>query len=125
MNRSLEHRYAIKFCFKLGKIASKIHEMIRSAYGDDAMSRSSVFEWRKLVREGREQVEDDQRSERPSTSKTNENLVKVKNLLSPDRRLSVRMISELFAKNYCARSCDRKLGNEKSVCKIGVEGVDR
>ena len=70
--------------------------MIKSAYGDDAMGQSSVFEWHKLFREGREQVEDDQRSGRPSTSKSDENLVKVKNLLSSDCRLSVRMISELL-----------------------------
>ena len=44
----------------------------------------------------REQVEDDQRSGRPAMSKSDENLVKVKNLLSSDRRLSVRMISEFL-----------------------------
>ena len=96
MNRLLEQRYAIKFCFKLGKTASETHEMIKRAYGDDAMGRSSVFEWHKLFREGREQVEDDQRSGRPSTNKSDENLLKVKNLLNSDRRLSVRMMSELL-----------------------------
>ncbi|KAJ8939403.1 hypothetical protein NQ318_007662 [Aromia moschata] len=70
-----------KFCFKLGKIASETHEMINSAYGDDAMGRSSVFEWRKSFREGREKVEDNQRSARASTIKNDESMVKVKNLL--------------------------------------------
>ena len=96
MNRLLEQRYAIKFCFKLSKTASETHEMIKRAYGDDAMGRSSVFEWHKLFREGREQVEDDQRSGRPSTNKSDENLLKVKNLLGSDRRLRVRMMSELL-----------------------------
>ena len=73
MNRLLEQRYAIKYCFKLGKTANKTHEMIKSAYGDDAMGRSSVFAWHNLFREGREQFEDDQRSGRPLTSKSDEN----------------------------------------------------
>ena len=94
MNCLLEQRYAMKFCFKLGKTGSETHEMIKSAYGDDAMGRPGVFEWHKLFLERREQVEDDQRSARPSTSKSDENLVKVKNLLSSDRRLRVRMISD-------------------------------
>ena len=96
MNRLFEQRYAIMFCFKLGKTASETHAMIKSAYGVDAMGRLSVFEWHKLFREGREQVEDDKRSGRPSSSKSSENLVKVKNVLSSDRRLSVRMIFKLL-----------------------------
>ncbi|KAJ8961193.1 hypothetical protein NQ318_008876 [Aromia moschata] len=51
--------------------------MIKSAYGDDAMDRSSVFELHKLFHEGREKVEDDQRSGRVSTTKNDENMVKV------------------------------------------------
>ena len=94
MNRLLDQRYAIKLCFELDKTASGTHEMIKSAYGDDAMDQSSVSEWHILFREGREQIEDDEPSGRPSTSKSNENLVKVKNLLSSDGKLSVRMISE-------------------------------
>ncbi|KAJ8941167.1 hypothetical protein NQ318_010871 [Aromia moschata] len=90
MNRLLEQHYAVKFCFK----CHETHEMIKSAYGDDAMGRSSVFEWHKLFREGREKVEDDQRSGRRSTIKNDENMVKIKNLLNSGRSLSVRMISE-------------------------------
>ena len=40
-----------KFRFKLGKTANETHEMIKSAYGDDAMGQSSVFEWHELFRE--------------------------------------------------------------------------
>ena len=40
MNRLLKQRYAIKFCLKLGKTVSETQEMIKSAYGDDAMGPS-------------------------------------------------------------------------------------
>lgn len=94
MNRLLEQRFAIKFCVKLGKPAIETLGMIRAAYGDDAMRRTSVFKWHKSFRKGREHVEDDGRSGRPSTSETEDNVAKVKALLDSDRRLSVRKIAE-------------------------------
>ena len=81
MERFLEQRYAIKFCVKLGKTGKETHDMIKEAYSDAAMGRSGVFEWHKLFRDGRERVEDDDRSGRPSTSKTNENVSRVENCL--------------------------------------------
>ena len=94
MERLLEQRYAIKFCVKLGKTGKETHDMIKEAYGDAAMARSGVFEWHKLFREGRERVEDDDHTGRPSTSKTNENVSRVQTLLNSDRRMSIRMIAD-------------------------------
>uniref|UniRef100_A0A8C3CU13 Mos1 transposase HTH domain-containing protein n=1 Tax=Cairina moschata TaxID=8855 RepID=A0A8C3CU13_CAIMO len=94
MERLLEQRDEIKFCVKLSKTGKETHNMIKEAYGDAAMGRSGVFGWHKLFREGRERVEDDDRSRRPSTSKTNENVSRVENLLNCDRRMSVRMIAD-------------------------------
>ena len=92
------------------------------------MGRSSVFEWHKLFCEGREQVEDDQRSERPSTSKSDENLVKMKNLLSSDRRLNERMICELWnlPKTSVHKIVTENLGMRKVCAKlVPTKGVDR
>jgi hypothetical protein len=55
-----EQRAAIKFCFKLGKSASKMHELLQKVYGSDSLSRSTTFEWFKRFREGRELLEDDE-----------------------------------------------------------------
>ncbi|XP_050052392.1 protein GVQW3-like [Dermacentor andersoni] len=68
--------------------------MIKEAYGDAAMGRPGVFEWHKLFREGSEGVEHDDCSRHPWTSKTNENVLRVKNLLNSDRRMSIRMIAD-------------------------------
>ena len=38
MERTVEQRYAVKFCFKLGKSVSETFELIKQAYGDDALS---------------------------------------------------------------------------------------
>ena len=43
----LEERYAIKFCFKLGKNATETYGMFQTAFGLSCMNRASVFEWHK------------------------------------------------------------------------------
>lgn len=43
------------------------------------MGQSNVS-WHKLFRDGREQIEDDQRLKRPSMAKNDENVAKVRNL---------------------------------------------
>ena len=51
---TLEERYAIKFCFKLGK-------MPQGCMLQTCMNRVSVFEWHKRFKEGSESVRDDER----------------------------------------------------------------
>ena len=58
---TLEERYAIKFCFKLGKNATETYGMLQTAFGASYMNRTSVFEWYKIFKEGRESVRDDER----------------------------------------------------------------
>ena len=54
-------RYAIKFCFKLGKIATETYGMLQTAFRPFCMNRASVFEWHNRFKEGRESVRDDER----------------------------------------------------------------
>ena len=58
---SLEERYAIKFCFKLGKNATETNGMLQTAFWPSCMNWTSVFEWNKRFKEGRESVRDDER----------------------------------------------------------------
>ena len=57
----LEKRYAIKFCFKLGKNATGIYGMLHTAFWPSCINRASVLEWHKRFKEGRESVRDDER----------------------------------------------------------------
>ena len=61
---TLEERYAIKFCFKLGKNAKETYGILQTAFGVSCMSRASVFEWHKRFKGGRESVRDDERGGR-------------------------------------------------------------
>ena len=67
---TLEERYAIKFCFKLGKNANA--GMLQTAFGASCMNRASVFEWHKRLKEGRESVRDDERCGRSKEVNTPE-----------------------------------------------------
>ena len=58
---NLEERYAIKFCFKLGKNATETYGMLQTAFGASCMNQTSVFQLHKRFKEGRESVRDDER----------------------------------------------------------------
>ena len=56
-----EERYAIKFCFKLGKKATETYGMHHTAFRPPCMNRASVFQWHKRFKDGRASVRDDER----------------------------------------------------------------
>ena len=58
---TFEERYAIKFCFKLGKNATETYGMLQTAFQTILHDRASIFEWHKRFKEGRESVRDDER----------------------------------------------------------------
>ena len=69
---TLEERYAIKFCFKLGKNATETYEMLQTAFRPSCMNRASVFEWHKRFKAGGESVRDDERCGRRKEGNTPE-----------------------------------------------------
>jgi uncharacterized cysteine cluster protein YcgN (CxxCxxCC family) len=72
MERNIKQRYAIKFCVKLKETATETFEKLKRAYGDEVLSKAQVFRWHKAFKEGRENVEDEHHSGRPSTVKSDE-----------------------------------------------------
>ena len=89
----MEQRVNLKFLVKRGKNPTECLEMLQNGYGDDCMSRARVFEWHKRFKSGREDVEDDLKSGRPSTPKTADNIDLVNRMVRGDRGLTVRMIA--------------------------------
>ncbi|CAK9818416.1 Protein GVQW3 [Anthophora plagiata] len=65
MKKTIEQRYAIKFCAKLNKSLDDTNQMIKEAYRDSALSYSQVSRWLNLFKNGQEEVKDDLRSGRP------------------------------------------------------------
>jgi hypothetical protein len=67
--------------------------MPSEAYWEEAMKTSSVYEWHKRFKEGRKNMEDDERNGRPRSHRTDENVAKVRNLVHSYRRLSIRAMA--------------------------------
>ena len=58
------------------------------------MKKTVVYKWVKRFSEGRESVTDEERSGRPATSRTEENIAKIREIVRENRRLTVRSIAE-------------------------------
>ncbi len=67
---NLEERYAIKFCFKLGKNSTETYGMLQTAFGLSCLNRASVFEWEMRFNEGRDSVRDCERCGRSKEVRT-------------------------------------------------------
>ena len=91
---SVEQRTNLKFLVRLGKTPTEALKLLQEIYGDDTISKTRLFEWHWSFKEGREEVEDDHRSGRPFTSRTDENAERVRQKVRSDRRLTVRMIAD-------------------------------
>lgn len=52
----------IKLCLKLSISATKTLDMLRMAFGDEAVNRTKVFEWDSRFKAGRHSFEDDKSS---------------------------------------------------------------
>jgi len=89
-----EQRINVKFCFKLQKNAKETYKMLKLLYGDAVVTMKTLYRWFERFRNGCESVEDEERSGHPSTSKTQENIERVSEMIRSNRQLTIREISE-------------------------------
>ena len=89
----MEQRLAIKYFFKAGKSATETLQMVNATYGNQALSRSKVFQWYERFRDGREDTEDDPMSGRPTECR-NDNNIEISQFLLKNRHLSLRMLAD-------------------------------
>jgi len=76
----------VKFCFKLGKSSSETFKLLQQAFGDNVLSRTTCYEWLKRFKEIRTSVKDNERPGKPSSSKTNETVAHVREIIRSNRR---------------------------------------
>jgi len=111
MELNLQQRVCIKFCVKNGFNGMKTLEMLGNCFGSDTLKKITVYEWHERFKSGREFVEDDERSGRSSTSKSDENINKVREMLIDNRKLTIRELK-------------RGVKNYRSIQDIVVNGLD-
>ena len=88
----------------------------KDVYGDNLMSRSCVFELHKRFSVGREEVEDDWHPGHPSTSKSDQKIQKISEIVCKDWCLSVRMIADMVSINR--ETVRQILHNELNIQKV-------
>jgi hypothetical protein len=84
-----EQRATIKFMGILKKSASETLSALQQVYGDTALKKYTVYDWFSRFKNGPETLEDDQRSGRPSTSRTEEKIEKVRQRIQSDQRMTI------------------------------------
>ena len=89
-----EQRVNIKFMCRLGKSASNTQSALQQVYGDTALKKSAVYDWFSWFKNGQEKLEDDQRSGRPSTSRTAEMIEKVRQLTQCGRKMTIVVLEQ-------------------------------
>jgi hypothetical protein len=89
---SHEQGAVVRVCFVLGKTAAETVVMLQAAYKEAAMSRTQIYERFSRFKHGEMSTDDQPRSGRPSTARTDENVTKTRQIILEDRR---RMIDEL------------------------------
>jgi hypothetical protein len=81
MDGGNDQRVAIKVCSKVGLSATETLVLVQKAYGNEAVNRPNVFGWYSRFRDGRELVEDDERSGRPISTRTEVSIAAVADLV--------------------------------------------
>jgi transposase len=77
-------RFVVKIRAILGMNTTAIHEEFTTTLGPLAPSYRTVARWEKRFREGREDLNDDQRSESPVSETTDENIELVRQVIDND-----------------------------------------
>ena len=75
-------------------MATKTVELIQKVCGDAALSQTTIFEWHKRFREGRESVKDNECSGQPTTSGTDDNIPTVNKMVKEDRKVTSWFIAD-------------------------------
>jgi hypothetical protein len=78
----LEQRVNIKCCVKLGKTPTKTYKILQTVYDDEALSRSSVFEWFKRFQDGHEDLQVDPRIGRASTCRNTDAVANARKMVT-------------------------------------------
>ncbi|PNF42428.1 hypothetical protein B7P43_G10554 [Cryptotermes secundus] len=118
-----EQLVCIKFCFKLGKTAAETHQMLKQAFGENSLAQTQIYKWYKRFKNGRTLTDDDDRSGRPSTGKTPENVAKVRDLILQDRRLTIQDLCNTLGLSY--GTCQRILSEELNMRRIAEKFMPR
>ncbi|CAF4012003.1 unnamed protein product [Rotaria sp. Silwood1] len=74
--------------------ARTIHDELHTVFGDEAPSYRTVTRWAQWFREGREEIEDEERSGRPVTKTTLDNIEEIRSIVNDDPYVTIAELQE-------------------------------
>ena len=89
----VQQRSVIRFMMMQKKTPKSIYEETQTTLGKAALAYLMVKKWAAFFKAGRESVEDDERSGRPTTAVNEDKVKTVEDFIMRDRRVSVRHIA--------------------------------
>ncbi|UYV79066.1 hypothetical protein LAZ67_17000982 [Cordylochernes scorpioides] len=121
--KKMDQRTCIKFCVKNEIKCADAFRMLTVAYGEATLDRSNVYRWYKMFSEGREDVNDEERAGRPSTSTTDEKINEVEKMILANRRITVREVAEDL--NISIGSCHSIFINDLGITRVAAKFVTK
>ncbi|UYV63365.1 hypothetical protein LAZ67_2003861 [Cordylochernes scorpioides] len=121
--KKMDQRICIKFCVKNEIKCADAFRMLTVAYGEATLDRSNVYRWYKMFSEGREDVNDEERAGRPSTSTTDEKNNEVEKMILANRRITVREVAEDL--NISISSCHSIFINDLGMRRVAAKFVPK
>ncbi|XP_048253298.1 protein GVQW3-like [Haliotis rufescens] len=134
-----EYRAVIKFLVLEGQSAKQVEERLTAFYGESSPSSATIKRWVKEFQRGRESLEDDARSGRPSTSTSPENIDTVHKLVMENRRITRHELEETTGLSYgsihniihgklhmskvCARWVPGMLTDDMKLSRVTISGA--
>jgi hypothetical protein len=100
--------------------------MLQEAFGDNATNQSKTCLWYKRFKDGRTSGDDDEHSERTPTSKTPENIAKVREAILAYRRRTIHDVCEVLGLSYgivqriSAKFVPRLLSDNQKVLRVSA-----
>jgi len=129
-------RVVIKYLNLKGLSAAEISGELNSVLGNNAPSDATIYRWIAEFQRGRKSTEDDHRSGRPVDVCADENVRHVNDMITTDRRLTVRYVAACLKLSYgtthhvitnalgynkvCARWVPRMLTPEKKPVRLAT-----
>ena len=95
-----EYRAVIKFLALEGQSAEQVEEQLTAVYGRSSPSSATIKCWVKEFKSGRESLEHDQSSGRPSTSTIPENTERVHKLVMEHHGITLYELGEATGISY-------------------------
>ena len=121
MDDCREQRAAVKFCFLSGKSTAETIVILKTTYGDAALSKTRVYEWFSRFNDEEMSIEDQPRSRCHATSRSDENVDKINAVIREDHRRTIDQLCEMSGISWS--SIHRILSEDLHMGRVAAKFV--